>query len=94
MKLPIPICQFMNTPDEWHAWWFGYYEQLGKPKYKSPPAYVMTEQVYYNMGCRWGRRVRMVEDLACCTFFALLFIAGVYAIGDLVTLWAIRCLGG
>ena len=87
MKLPVPICQFMNTPDEWHAYWFGYFEKCGKPTFTNPPAYVLTEQHYYNMGCAHGRRWRMIGDLIHIVIASFLILAALLMAGH-VTTWA------
>ena len=92
-RLPVPLCEFMNTDDEWHAYWFGFFEACGKPLYKTPPAYVMTEQHYYNLGCARGRRAKMIGDMLCFVGAAFLFLFAILMAGHLSTWLAMELLG-
>ena len=87
---PVPLCEFMSTDTEWHAYWFGVFEQCGKPKFTSPPEYVYAEQHYYNMGCAHGRRVRMIGDLVCLVLASFGVLFSILMAGHCATWLAIR----
>jgi len=71
--------------DEWHAFQYGRCEALGNKDSKSLPNYCHTEPHYYMLGRAWGRRQRMFEDVMLFVFAGLVFLAGLYAISELVT---------
>ncbi len=75
--------------DEWHSFWFGWFEATSEHSMDELPMFVYLEECYYIMGRSLahtlGRRARMIGDCLCFLITGLLFIGGLYLIGDLVT---------
>jgi len=80
--------------DEWHAYWFGCAEVLGKVEMDKLPDYIATEQHYYALGRALGRALepawRDFPKFAVVTFWGLLFLAGVIAIGHLIPAFILK----
>jgi len=63
---------FGLTPDEWHAWWIGFFQEISRRKAHIPVSiaqlgYIQTEYHYYE----WGRAIGFIFFVVLCAILVL-----------------------